>query len=309
MRTINRRTPGARAARGFLLLGLVLCGGSVRAQDLPAADPLAAVKDKYSSAAYEDALKLLDDMKPAESDTALRAEVEKHRALCFLALRNNAEADGAIERFVTLDPEFTVDKLDASTWVRDRFRTVRRRVLPDIITKRYEEAKNDVLAKSYEKALPQLNAVLRLLDDADVATMPSRDDLRTLTKGFLDLAAAAAAPPPAPPKAAEPPPAPPRIADMPARPEQKEEPPEWPPTLTMSGSNPREGKIVLEIDEKGVVTGATMKLSVHPVYDRLLLEKARTWKYHPAYKNGVPVPSTREIRILVNISGRGVGQR
>ena len=126
MKTIMRPVRGAVAAWGVLLLGLALHGMSLRAQQAPA-DPLAAAKDRYATAAYEGALTLLDEAKPADSDTALRAEIEKYRALCYLALRNNAEADAAIDRFVRLDPEFEVDKLEASTWVRDRFHAGRRR--------------------------------------------------------------------------------------------------------------------------------------------------------------------------------------
>ncbi len=310
MKTIHRRMPGARAACGFLLLGVVLHGGPVRAQDPTTADPLAAVKDKYGSAAYEEALKLLDDMKPAESDAALRAEIEKHRALCYLALRNNADADKAIERFVTIDPEFVVDKLDASTWVRDRFRTVRRKVLPGVVTAKYDEATKNARAKAYDKAVPQLKLVLKLLDDPDITGMAesSRADLRTIAQGFLDLAVAATTPPPPPapePKPAEPKPAPPPQAMLPAV-KISGSPPAWPSNIRLAaGQRPQEGMLELTIDEKGNVTAVKVLVSVHPFYDPLLRDAALTWKYKPATKGGVPVPTTVQVTIKPAPGGTG----
>jgi len=306
MKTIIRPMPGAGAACGFLLLGLMLHGAALRAQ-VPA-DPLAAAKDRYATAEYEGALTLLDGLKPAESDTALRSEIEKYRALCYLALRNNTEADGAIERFVRLDPEFDVDKLEASTWVRDRFHQVRRRVLQDIVTKKYEEAKSDVQAKSYQKATPQLKMVLRLLEDADLATSDARwrNDLRTLTQGWLDLADAAPKPaPPAPAKEEAPPkPAPPPVisAVIPPVPIRETVPP-WPPEYTTRGVIPQEGRIEVSIDEKGAVTSAVILVSVYPFYDNLLQQAALKWQYKPATKGGVPVPYKIIRRILVKTGG------
>jgi TonB family protein len=310
MKTIIRPMPGAGAACGVLLLGLILHGVALRAQ-VPS-DPLAAAKDRYATAEYEGALALLDGLKPAESDTALRSEIEKYRALCYLALRNTTEADTAIERFVKLDPEFDVDKLDASTWVRDRFHQVRRRVLQDIVTKRYEAAKGDVQAKSYQQAAPQLKSVLRLLEDPDLATSDARwrNDLRTLTQGWLDLADAA--PPPAPPAPKETevpkPVSPPVTAAVIPPVAIRETVPPWPPEFTTRGVIPREGRIEISVDEKGTVTAAVILVSVYPFYDEMLRQAALKWQYKPATKGGVPVPYKFTRRIVVKPGGSVGGQ-
>ena len=44
----------------------------------------------------------------------------------------------------------------------------------------------------------------------------------------------------------------------------------------------------MTIDERGNVVAATLRQSVHPVYDAELLNLARKWKYKPAMMYGVP---------------------
>ena len=62
-----------------------------------------------------------------------------------------------------------------------------------------------------------------------------------------------------------------------------------------------EAKLVLVvlIDESGKVTNATVKESAHPVYDRLVSQATRNWKYTPATRNGVPIPSEQVVTIQV----------
>ncbi len=55
------------------------------------------------------------------------------------------------------------------------------------------------------------------------------------------------------------------------------------------------------VDEKGGVVNAAIRQSIHPVYDALLLAAARTWRYRPATKGGVPIRDDRRIRVVVNL--------
>jgi hypothetical protein len=42
------------------------------------------------------------------------------------------------------------------------------------------------------------------------------------------------------------------------------------------------GAIEVDIDERGQVVSAEITQAVHPLYDPLLLQAAREWKYEPA---------------------------
>ena len=53
------------------------------------------------------------------------------------------------------------------------------------------------------------------------------------------------------------------------------------------------------IDETGSVQKADVRGSIHPSYDSLLLRAARTWKYRPAMKDGVPVKYEKTVIIDV----------
>jgi hypothetical protein len=52
------------------------------------------------------------------------------------------------------------------------------------------------------------------------------------------------------------------------------------------------------INEQGEVEAAAMTASVHPNYDPLALAAAKTFKYKPATRDGVPV----KYRKLLNIA-------
>ena len=40
-----------------------------------------------------------------------------------------------------------------------------------------------------------------------------------------------------------------------------------------------------------------MKESVHPRYDRIVAQATRDWRYTPATRNGVPIPSEQVVTI------------
>jgi TonB family protein len=61
----------------------------------------------------------------------------------------------------------------------------------------------------------------------------------------------------------------------------------------------RPGVVEIVVDETGGVESATMRVSVNPYYDRLLLEAARGWKYRPATLKGEPVKYRKSVQIAV----------
>src|SRR4051812_46097781 len=177
--------------------------------------PLAAARDLYASARYDEALAVLNGMRPGDGVAPDRKAVEQYRSLCLLALGRGQEAENAIAAVVTVDPLFVPAEADASPRVRAAFSEVRERLLPAIAAARYTEAKAAFDRKDYAVAEPSFRELLALLSDPQMKNrLP---DMRVLASGFLDLSTAAATPPPAPePAKSEPVPAPLAVAAAPA---------------------------------------------------------------------------------------------
>jgi len=271
-------------------------------------DSLATARDLYASAAYEDALAVLNKLPQANQPLEETRAVEQYRALCLLALGRTAEAEHAIEAVVGGDPGYR-PAADVSPRVRTIFSDVRRRMLPSIIQKKYAWAKSAFDRKEFGPAAAEFSQVLLAMTDPDVeaaASRPPLSDLRTLAAGFRDLAATAAAPPPPPPLPAEPAPvvAPvataPRVytsADANVLPPSvlSQELPAFPGQLVTG----RMGMIEVIIDETGAVETATMTQPVSQRYDRLAIAAAKTWRYRPAILNGVPVKYRKAVQVSV----------
>ncbi len=279
---------------------------SLAGQAAAQSDPLAAARELYASARYDEALAVLNGLKPNEPDTSIdRKSIEQYRSLCLLALGRGSEAETAIAAVVAADPMFQPSEAEASPRVRAAFTEVRRRVLPDMVSARYAEAKATFDRKEYAAAEKQFKGVVALLDDPDLSGKLS--DLRILAAGFLELAAKAAAPPPPPPKPepVTPPPAPkpaaPRVYSVD---DQNAKPPiairqEMPRVPSAIAQQTRaRGLLDILIDEQGRVSGITIRGSIHPIYDTLLMAAARDWRYHPATVDGQPVKYRKLIQIL-----------
>jgi len=294
----------------FLALASSVISAVPAAAQAPPKDPLGAARDLYASARYDEALAVLDDLHPAADTPATeRRSIEQYRSFCLLALGRGQEAETAIAQVITADPTYVPSETEASPRVRTAFSDVRRRLLPDIAKARYADAKAIFDRKDYPAAKDAFRAVMGLLDDPDMnGGLP---DLKVLAKGFLDLTVAATAPPPAPPEPKHelptmPPPKPrpnPNKVygvddpDVIAPVAVRQELPRIPSMVTAQAR----GRGVLEIvvDEKGRVTSAVIRESVHPIYDNLVLNAARDWKYQPATFDGQPVKYRKMIQINV----------
>jgi TonB family protein len=280
----------------------------------PAEDALATARELYASAAYEDALALLNRLSPNQPIEQTRT-ADEYRALCLLALGRTQEAEHAIEAVIVGDPSFKLSA-DVSPRVRATFGDVRKRMLPVIIQQQYTSAKAAFDKKDFSTAASAFTQMLVMMTDPDVeaaAARPPLSDLRTLAAGFRDLAVTASTPPP-PPPAPAPEPAPPPPPPPPAAPRvytavdsnvvppvvlQQELPP-YPGQLMI----PRQGMIDIVIDEAGIVQAASITQSVTRQYDVLALAAAKTWRYRPAMLNGVPVRYRKAVQINVRPQGR-----
>jgi TonB family protein len=272
--------------------------------------PLSAARDLYASARYDEALAVLNGLQPTnDGGGSDRKSIEQYRSLCLLALNRGTEAESAIAAVVTADPLFMPNETDASPRVRSAFSDVRQRLLPEIASLRYAAAKAAYDRKEYATAEQQFRDLVNLLNDPQMGGRLT--DLRTLAIGFVDLASAAAAPPE--PKKAEPSLPPPVAApSVESRPphvwtadESGVTPPvpirqEVPrvPTLIIAQARER-GLLEVVIDEQGRVTGLTIRLSIHPMYDAQLITAAKDWRYKPAMAGGVPVKFRKVIQVTV----------
>jgi len=289
-------------------------GLSLWAPALAQEGPLATARDLYASARYDEALAMLNGLKPQESANPVNLRsIEQYRSLCLLALGRGAEAEAAIAAVVASDPMYLPTETEASPRVRTAFSEVRQRQLPEIARTRYQAAKELFDRKEFPVAEQQFRELLRLIDDPDMGGRLA--DLRMLVAGFVDLAAAAAAPPPEPKSAPRPvkEEAPPAPAAPPAPDPQRvfdADDPTVSPAVPIRQDVPRvpaqlsahtrdRGMLEITIDEQGRVIGVKVRMSLHPIYDSQLLGAAREWRYKPATVNGRPVKFRKIIQISV----------
>lgn len=277
----------------------------------PARESIGAARDLYTSARYDEALAVLNDLRPSASSGASSdvKSIEQYRSLCLLALGRGSEAETAIAAVVNADPAYLPGDSEASPRVRSAFSEVRKRLLPDIATKRYADAKSTFDRKDYAAATTQFKQVLALIDDPDMGGKLA--DLRTLASGFLDLSVAAT-PAPEPPKPAAAASAP--VPPAPAEPDPnriytlndsevvppvvvRQEVPRL--TTAMKPQARSRGVVEIVIDQQGRVSAITVREPVQPMYDAELVSKAREWRYQPATMNGKPVKYRKMIQLNI----------
>lgn len=278
-----------------------------------AADSLAAARDLYASASYEEALAMLGRLNAVELPPDQGRTADQYRALCLLALGKSAEASQAIEAVVSAEPSYHPSESEVSPRVRAVFSDVRKRLLPGLVQQKYAIAKTAFDHKDYQTASAGFGQLLALYADPDLspaANKPPLSDLRVLIDGFHSLSVQALAPPPAP----QPPPAvvaPPAavavvVPDAPkiySSVDANVVPPvavrqELPP---FAGVVPRQmtGAMEILIDETGKVQSAAMRASTVPNYDRQAVAAAQTWRYRPATLNGTPVKFRKMIQVAL----------
>ena len=92
-------------------------------------ETLARAKDLYRSAAYDEALVVLDQI-ANESSGAARVEANEYRLFCLIALDRKTDARVAIESMVNADPFYQLSAEQASPRVRTMFKDIRQSLLP-----------------------------------------------------------------------------------------------------------------------------------------------------------------------------------
>jgi hypothetical protein len=265
-------------------------------------------KELYRSAAYDEALGVLDSIRATAPPTET-LEVSEYRVFCLVALDRKDEARNAIAALISANPFYELSETQASPRVRAVFSEVRKSLLPSLVQSAYGQAKAAFDRKDPGSAAA-FERVLTLLRDPDVSSNTDLADLAVVAAAFRDLSAArelaAAAPPPPAPSA--------RDNSSPGESAAAGKPPEPPvyrdgapnlvPPVVISQTLPTShlaerrlwsGAIEVLIDETGKVLSARMAMPVQPTYDRQLLQAALNWKYRPATKDGTPA---RYIKII-----------
>lgn len=281
-------------------------------------DTIAAARDLYASAAYEDALAVLNRLRSTGQSGADAEAVEQYRAFCLLALGRSTEAQDAIAAVVTAEPSYHPSDTDVSPRIRTAFSDVRRRMLPAIIQQKYADAKGAFERKDWARAADGFAQVLNALADPDVAPVagqPPLSDLRVLATGFHELSAAAVTPPPPPPAPAAPAPVATTPAPAPVQininkiydgTERNVVPPttmrQQLPSFPGRIIGPMHGAMEVIIDQSGQVESAKMRVSVNAFYDTLAVAATKAWRYQPATFEGTPVRFRKIIQISLNPS-------
>src|SRR4051812_1274164 len=105
MRSSSART----ALPGLIMLALLATAGTSHA-----ADSLAAVRELYASAAYDDALATLERLRAAGREPGEMVIIDQYRAFCLLAVGRATDAQAAIESVVSADPTYRPSESDLS---------------------------------------------------------------------------------------------------------------------------------------------------------------------------------------------------
>jgi tetratricopeptide (TPR) repeat protein len=293
-------------ARVLVCLALLL----LSAITVSGQESVEAAEALYASAAYDEALVVLQRLEQAAPTPGELRVINQQRALCLLALGRNAEAERAIAAVVNADPLFRPDATSTSPRVRTAFRDVRTKLLPELVAREYVEARRLYDDEAWPAAAAAFERVLSLATDADLTEdqKAALDDKRLLAEGFAKLAHAAATPTPpaAEPEAEAPAPPPAPVVDyttvfdggsagVVAPVTLRQDIPRWNhPSLPLPKAT---GTLDVIISPEGVIERATLTQPISAFYDRQLLEATRNWRYRPATLDGHTVRFRKLIRI------------
>lgn len=277
---------------------------------LQADDPLKDVKELYATAAYEESLLALAQVQ----DPLLLNEVEELRALCLLALHRDTEAERVVERLVLRHPLPLEGLDDRSPKFIALYQSVRRRLVPQLASGAYSEAKSRFEAKDYSTAAQQFGETLELVRSA--ADPIALRDLELLAREFHGLARERMTPveaqpilepvPPRPSVARIEPPSPPPFDPVPRVYDTADAEvtppvvitqtmPPWNPPWKYVAQRSYSGRLQFVVGADGAVTSADILQPSFGPYDGLLLGAVKQWRYKPALKRGHAVQYRRVI--------------
>lgn len=268
---------------------------------------LAAARDLYVSASYDDALTMLSGLTGGTRSVEEQQSIDLYRTLCLVALGRSADADRVIEGMLMRQPLYRSTNEELSPRLQTAFQTARKRILPAVIQKEYADAKNSFDKQDYVTASAAFNQVLKSLADPDIGTAagaPPLADIRTLATSFRDLSAKLTPPPPPAPKVEAKPVRPVRSVysaddrDVAAPVALQQRVPKYPAAV----ARPLSGVLEFVVDETGAVQAPMMLVGIDPQYDPMVVAAAKKWLYQAATVDGKPVKYIKRLTISVSVS-------
>ena len=291
--------------RNTICAVILLLSIAFSARTYAAEGTLAAARDLYVSASYDDALAMLGALAGGTRSVDEQQSIDLYRTLCLVALGRTADADRVIEGMMMRQPLYRASNEELSPRVQSAFQNARKRMLPAMIQKEYAEAKDAFDKQDWPVAAAGFTDVLKSIADPDIAPQagaPPLSDLRQLASGFRDLSVKMI-PPPAPAPA----PKPVRPVRSVYSPDDRDvlppvtlqqRVPKYPAAVT----RPLGGVIEFVVDENGAVQAPKMQVSVDSTYDQMVIAAAKKWSYQPATLDGKPVKYIKRLTISVAVS-------
>jgi hypothetical protein len=270
---------------------------------------LAAARDLYVSASYDDALAMLSALSNGTRSLDERQSIDLYRTLCLFALGKMADADRVIEAMLLRDPLYRAGTEELSPRVETAFQTARRRILPAVIQQKYGEAKAAFDKQDWTTASTGFAEVLKAIADPDIAGSvgaPPLSDIKTLASGFRDLAVKSTPPPPPAPKPVEAKPVVRPVKAVYTAEDREAMPPvaivQRVPKYPANVTRPLQGVVQFVVDENGAVQTPTMPVSIDMSYDGMVISAAKKWQYTPATVDGKPVKYMKRLTISVAVT-------
>ena len=284
------------------LLLLVVFSAPVHAEGDVAS--LAAARELYVAASYDEALMMLGGLSNGSRTLEELQSIDLYRTLCLFALGRGTEADHVIDAMLMREPLYRTTSEELSPRVLGAFQTARRRLLPAVIQREYNEAKAAFDKQDFSRAADGFGSVLKSIGDPDIATMagaPPLSDLRTLASSFRDLSVKLTPPPP------------PKVEAKPVRvvkavygPEDRDVMPplaiqQRVPKYPAAVTRPMSGVVEFVVDEAGAVLTPSMQIAIDPMFDQMVISAAKKWVYQPATLEGKPVKYIKRLTITVTV--------
>jgi hypothetical protein len=294
--------------RNIICASALLISAAIPVTTYGADASLAAARDLYVSASYDDALAMLGTLSNGSKSMEERQSIDLYRTLCLFALGKTTDADRVIEGMLLRDPLYRAADEELSPRVENAFQSARRRILPSVIQQKYADAKAAFDKQDWAVASTGFAEVLKSISDPDIAAnagAPPLSDIKTLAAGFRDLAVKSTPPPPPAPKIVEAKPVRPLKAVYTADDRDVMPPvavvqrvPKYPANVT----KPLQGVVQFVIDENGAVVTPTMPVSIDMSYDGMVMSAAKKWQYTPAMLDGKPVKYMKRLTISVSVT-------
>jgi hypothetical protein len=289
------------------ICAVVLLVSTAFAASAHAADAtLAAARELYVSASYDDALTMLSGLTGSTRTVEELQSVDLYRTLCLMALGRSADADRVIEGMLMRQPLYRASSEELSPRLQSAFQTARKRILPGVIQKEFAEAKNAFDKQEFVAASSGFSQVLKSLADPDITSAAGAaplSDIRTLATSFRDLSVKLIPAPPAPKVEAKPV-RPVRAVyssddrDVTAPVALQQRVPRYPVAVT----RPLTGVLEFVVDETGAVQTPMMLVGIDPSYDPMVVGAAKKWTYQPATVDGKPVKFIKRLTISVSVA-------